>query len=384
VPGFTAAAALVLALGVGVKAAVFTAFQRVVLAPPPYPNPHRLVLFGLSDEPDEVPLWSYPKLQLVRDVAEPAIHPLAGLAARTLRVRVGYESLRLRVELVSASYLEMLGARPVVGRLFTPEADVVGCARGGGGREPSLLDERARRGFPRAGADAVGRLRPDPFEGLTGEVDAWLPIAWAGAIFGRAWTDEPGFALYRAVGRLAPRTSVVEARSWADGIARAVGEAFPHPLDGREVRASVQPLPEARVHPEARAAVLRMAGAALMVLLCRVRERGGATDRARGGAEARDPRAGRARRRPLPARAAAPGREADAGVDRRRGGTLRGPSHSGAAPGAGSPARRGSFGHGAARAGVRFSVGARPEPPTDLGPIRPALDARSAGARWQR
>jgi hypothetical protein len=33
---------------------------------------------------------------------------------------------------------------------------------------------------------------------------------------------------------------------------------------------------------------------------------------------------------------------------------------------------------------VRFSVGARPEPPTDLGPIRPALDARSAGARWQR
>src|SRR3954449_11368972 len=42
-PGFTIAAVLALALGVGATTAIFTVLDRVVLRPLPYPNADRLV-----------------------------------------------------------------------------------------------------------------------------------------------------------------------------------------------------------------------------------------------------------------------------------------------------------------------------------------------------
>ena len=43
-PGFTAVAVLTLALGIGATSTVFTLIQGVLMTPPPYKQPERMVL----------------------------------------------------------------------------------------------------------------------------------------------------------------------------------------------------------------------------------------------------------------------------------------------------------------------------------------------------
>src|SRR5947208_15131853 len=45
-PGFTAVAVLTLALGIGATSTVFTLIQGVLLTPPPYPKPERVLLIS--------------------------------------------------------------------------------------------------------------------------------------------------------------------------------------------------------------------------------------------------------------------------------------------------------------------------------------------------
>ena len=150
-PGFTAAAVLTLTLGIGANTAMFTVVDAVLLKPLPYADPERLVTVANREADGSVSgvglatalAWrartgSFEQLALIR-LWIPTLEG-DGDAERLPAVRVSW------------NYFDVLGARPVIGRGFTPDDD-----REDGWHVALLSDRLWRRRF---GADpnVVGRL----------------------------------------------------------------------------------------------------------------------------------------------------------------------------------------------------------------------------------
>jgi predicted permease len=119
-PGFTAVAALTLALGIGVNTAIFTLFD-IFLRPLPVKDPDTVVTldWGASER-----RWfSYPDYAYFRDNAQ----SFSGLVARgpeqiLLNGRdESEESRRVNAEMVSDNFFPTLGVGAILGRTFTPE-----------------------------------------------------------------------------------------------------------------------------------------------------------------------------------------------------------------------------------------------------------------------
>ncbi|MHB1223780.1 MAG: ABC transporter permease [Gemmatimonadaceae bacterium] len=123
--GFTVAAVLTLALGIGANAAIFGLVNGILLKPLPYADPDRLVMvwgrypdFGRTST-------SLPDFRDWRDQAT----SFAGMAARhgTLFNLTGEgEPEQLRADRVTANFFETLGVRPFLGRDFRTEEERIG------------------------------------------------------------------------------------------------------------------------------------------------------------------------------------------------------------------------------------------------------------------
>jgi predicted permease len=131
-PFVTIVAIVSLALGIGANTAIFSLFNQLLLRPLPVDRPHELVnLKAPGPKPgstscnqagdcDEV--FSYP---MFRDL-EKAQTVFTGLAAHVIfgaNLAARGQTLSGQGMLVSGSYFEVLGVRPAIGRLFTPDDD---------------------------------------------------------------------------------------------------------------------------------------------------------------------------------------------------------------------------------------------------------------------
>ena len=129
-PGFTAAAVLTLALGIGANTAIFSVVENLLLRPLPYSNPHRLVeiwntyppqvpRIGLS--PGDYADWrrqnaSFSEMGAYAEISQG--FNLTGEGAPQ-RVLASY---------ASAGLFPMMGAGMAAGRFFVPEEDRAGSA----------------------------------------------------------------------------------------------------------------------------------------------------------------------------------------------------------------------------------------------------------------
>ncbi|HKM89212.1 MAG TPA: ABC transporter permease [Candidatus Acidoferrales bacterium] len=124
-PGYTAVCVLTLALGIGANAAIFSVMDSVLLSRLPVKHPEELVLINSWDAKDRVSSsFSYPMYQDLRDRNT----VFAGVIARGgANFNLSYRGVneRVRGELVSGNYYDVLGVRPWIGRLFTQQDDII-------------------------------------------------------------------------------------------------------------------------------------------------------------------------------------------------------------------------------------------------------------------
>lgn len=127
-PGFTLAAALTLALGIGATTAIFSLVDQVTLRKLPVPEPDRLALLRwqgswcCSNTGDAA--WSYPWYEDLRDRNE-VFDELIGRYSMQASFGFAGESDRIGVELVTGNYFRALGLQPELGRLIGVDDDLV-------------------------------------------------------------------------------------------------------------------------------------------------------------------------------------------------------------------------------------------------------------------
>ncbi len=126
-PGFTIAAVIVLALGIGANSAVFSLVDALLFRSPGYAQPSEIVQVFSQDKlkPKTFRSFSYPTY---RDIREQNSVFTDVMAYTLAMVGLGEQSDTRRVfaSVVSSNYFSVLGVKPVLGRAFLPEEETPG------------------------------------------------------------------------------------------------------------------------------------------------------------------------------------------------------------------------------------------------------------------
>src|SRR4051812_12974444 len=128
-PSFTITAVLILAIGIGMAVAMFTVFDAVVVRPLPVTAPDRVVeLYTYRGDPNTD--WYLLRDDLPKVLAtSKTMRDIAGIAhwgAPTAPLVDGDRPLVLNRSTVTGNFFQVLGARPLLGRLIQPSDEQAG------------------------------------------------------------------------------------------------------------------------------------------------------------------------------------------------------------------------------------------------------------------
>lgn len=125
-PGYTLAVIVTLALGIGAATAIFSAADRALFRPPPYPDSDQLVAVGIKTQRQDF-LWFHLPVQFAayRQHAT-LISSWAAMESTTVNLVVDGEPKGISVGRVSLDYFGTLGVVPLLGRSFVPGEDQTG------------------------------------------------------------------------------------------------------------------------------------------------------------------------------------------------------------------------------------------------------------------
>ena len=274
-PGFTAVTVLSLALGIGLNAAIFSAVNAV-LGPLPYKDPERLMIIGqvskYSPTPAGVSPANYFDWQQQNSVFESMalIDPFDfGNGGRV--ALGGNRQAEVQGLQVSASFFDVLGVQPALGRTFMAEED------NSGARLVVLSHDFWRRQFD-SDAGVLGRqillddqsyriigvmpkgFRYHQWEMDQADIDFWLP-----GIFQLVAKSNRVGGQLRAIARLKPGVTPEQARAEMALIGERLAKAYPK--ENRFTGLGAVPLLEMLVGNNRGSLLLFLAAVGLVLLI---------------------------------------------------------------------------------------------------------------------
>ncbi|HEX2663433.1 MAG TPA: ABC transporter permease [Candidatus Acidoferrum sp.] len=126
-PGFTAIAALTLALGIGANTAIFSVVNAIYLSPLPYPNASKIYVVSRIGDPFGREFISPAIFAAWREQQAGAFEHLALLHWAGAATLTGFgDALQVPAMGISVDFLAMLGVHAALGRDFAPEEGAAG------------------------------------------------------------------------------------------------------------------------------------------------------------------------------------------------------------------------------------------------------------------
>lgn len=270
-PGFSAAAILTLALGIGANTAVFSVLNGYLFKPLPYPQADRLVQitaripkyangsFGMS-----LPMYAKARKEV------PVLTSVAAYTRRPLSLQVGSRARRVMVQMATASLWQVLGVSARLGRVFDAAAQ-----RPGQGQVAVLSDQLWHSAFG-TDPDIVGRsidlsgkhyrvigVMPSHFVFPTRDFDLWVPLTINPTDLSEYRMFDFG---YSVIGRLAPGADIAALKAQLQAMDGAIQAAAAPDQEFKDTYLAVIPYRDTLLYSKFDALLL-LQGAVLLVLL---------------------------------------------------------------------------------------------------------------------
>ena len=265
-PGFTAAALITLALGIGANTAIFSVVNAVLLRPLPYREPGALVQLVRAYQTGLAAGQDGRRYLFFRDHLRSVDALAAYRGAGSVNMVRGDRAEFVSIAQVSREYFPVFGVQPVLGQPFGAEHDVAG------GPAVAILGHRLWQRSFGANAGVVGStiviadkpltvigVMPESFEPIV-PADVFVPL--------RAGLTGPGGGFnYAVAGRLRPGTSLAQANADVAAAWHAFGAEFPEIKRPDELPARVISLQESIARPVKPALLMIAAAVGLLLLI---------------------------------------------------------------------------------------------------------------------
>jgi macrolide transport system ATP-binding/permease protein len=233
-PGFTLAAVLTLALGIGALTTVFTWVKAVLYDPWPHVrDPRSLRFIDATVRGSEGYSVRYDTVEVLRQRDNSLQNPAAFTLTRLDLASPGAPPEALSAGLVSSNYFQLLGLKPQIGRFFAPGAN----DHAFGAQNEVVLSDREWRarfaGDPHIVGQAISINRhpftvigvaPPEFAGIYGGLgeELWIPLSASRALQPEPTADPLKTLGLMAVARLRPGVSSASAAAELHTQARVI------------------------------------------------------------------------------------------------------------------------------------------------------------------